>query len=269
MAGFQTRKVVHLAGISIIPYLLQLLYKTSGHQLIESSTTVKDLGVTFCSNLTFDIHIGNIVKKANSKAAWVLSLISSRSKNDLLFLYKTYVRSNLEYCCPLWHPSGPNSMGNTKKLEGVQRSFTSKIQTIQHLNYWQRLKFLNLMSLQRRRERYIIIYMWKILNGLVPNDMKISFYTSQRDCIKAKLPQIPQNRKNLSMYDKSYSVLGPKLWNTLPTKCTLALSSLEDFKSNLDTFLQTIPDLPPVDGYFSPHSNSLIDPALHSTNDIR
>ena len=28
---------------------------------------------------------------------------------------------------------------------------------------------LKLYSLQRRRERYIIIYVWKILEGLVPN----------------------------------------------------------------------------------------------------
>jgi len=33
---------------------------------------------------------------------------------------------------------------------------TSKISEVRHLSYWDRLKKLNLMSLQRRRERYII-----------------------------------------------------------------------------------------------------------------
>ena len=31
------------------------------------------------------------------------------------------------------------------------------------------LEVLKLYSLQRRRERYGIIYVWKIINGLVPN----------------------------------------------------------------------------------------------------
>ena len=224
---------------------------------------MKDLGVTFSSDSTFSTHIGNIVKKANSKAAWVLSIVSTRSKQDMLFLYKTYVRSNLEYCCPLWNPSGPNSIGDIKKLEGVQRSFTSKIVSIQHLNYWERLKVLNLMSLQRRRERYIIIFMWKILAGHVPNDLNISFYINARCCIKATVPVIPAHRSNTTKFDKSFSVVGPKLWNLLPSECTLALHSLDNFKVLLGSFLDKFPDLPPTHGYFSPHSNSLLDPAVH------
>ena len=121
------------------------------------------------------------------------------------------------------------------------------------------------MSLQRRRERYIIIYMWKILTGSVPNDLNITFSMNQRNSIKAVIPSMPPCRKSLTLYDKSFSVLGPKLWNILPSSCTLVLHSLETFKTNLDSFLQKFPDLPPVDGYFSPHTNSLIDPAILST----
>ena len=35
--------------------------------------------------------------------------------------------------------------------------------------YHERLKSLGLYSLQRRRERYCIIYVWKIIEGLAPN----------------------------------------------------------------------------------------------------
>ena len=34
---------------------------------------------------------------------------------------------------------------------------------------WERLKKFNVFSLQRRRERYQIIYVWKMLENLVPN----------------------------------------------------------------------------------------------------
>ena len=242
-------------------------YKTLNSTLIDCDTsTVKDLGITFSSDSTFNTHIANIVKQANKKASWVLSVFKTRNQQDMMILYKTYIRSQLEYCCPLWNPSGPNSTTAVKLLEGVQRSFTSKITSLKNLNYWQRLDGLSLMSLQRRRERYIIIYMWKILTAKVPNDINVSFYMNQRNSIKALVPSIPLQRSNTTALDKSFSVLGPKLWNLLPSECTLTLDSLEKFKKLLGTFLQQFPDLPPVNNYFSPNSNSLLDWAIAPSN---
>ena len=234
-------------------------YKTLSSSLIECNNSVKDLGITFSSDLTFNIHIANIVKQAKTKASWILSVFKTRDKHDMMVFYKTYVRPLLEYCCPLWNPSGPNSVTSIKLLEGVQRSFTSKIHSLHDLNYWQRLKQLNLMSLQRRRERYIIIYVWKILTAKSPNDLNISFYMSQRDSIKAVVPRLPPQRSNTTCYDKSFCVLGPKLWNLLPSDCTLALDSLEKFKKKLGIFMAQFPDLPPCNGYFVPNRNSLLD----------
>ena len=233
--------------------------------VIECCATVKDLGVTFSSDLSFQEHIGIIVKQASNKAAWVLSVFSTRNKFEMMFLYKTYVRSLLEYCCPLWNPSGPKSLTLIKKIESVQRSFTSRILGLQELNYWQRLKELNLMSLQRRRERYIMIYMWKILTSKVPNDLKITFFINARSAVKAVVPFISRQRSCITVCDRSFAVVGPKLWNILPRECTLVMHSLENFKQLLDPFIQQFPDLPPTDGYFSPNTNSLLDWASSRT----
>ena len=48
-------------------------------------------------------------------------------------------------------------------LEQIQRSFTSKLEGLNELNYYQRLKKLDIYSLERRRDRYIILYIFKIL----------------------------------------------------------------------------------------------------------
>ena len=233
-------------------------YKTLNGSLIESTDTVKDLGVTFSSNMSFDRHIANAIKQANSKSAWILSVFRTRRKKEMLFFYKTYVRSCLEYCCPLWNPSGANSVGLIHKLESVQRNFTARIPELQDQNYWQRLQTLNLMSLQRRRERYIILYIWKILTGMAPNSLDIHFY-SYRNSIKAVVPSIPCQRTNVTRFDRSFSVIGPKLWNILPSQCTLTLHSLQKFKYLLDNFILQFPDQPPTVGYSASHSNSLLD----------
>ena len=54
-------------------------------------------------------------------------------------------------------------------IEKTQRSFTRYISGMEGLSYQERLAVLKLYSLQRRRERYIIIYVWEILECQVPN----------------------------------------------------------------------------------------------------
>ena len=123
------------------------------------------------------------------------------------------------------------------------------------------MKFLNLMSLQRRRERYIIIHVWKILNGKATNDVSLRFYDhirlGTRCCVQPVHKSAPAYAK--SIYENSFAVKGPKLWNTLPRSATCA-PSLESFKSRLTSYnMSTYPDQPPVSGYTTQNSNSLLE----------
>ena len=163
----------------------------------------------------------------------------------------------IEYCCPLWNP---HKITDIKRLEGVQRTVTSKISEVKHLSYWERLQALKLMSLQRRRERYIILQIWKILNNCSPNDVAIEFCQQSRLGIKAKLPPLRKTSKmhHQSMYDNSFAVLGPKLWNAIPGDLT-TLTKFDEFKNRLTNFLESFPDNPPISGYTSVNGNSLLD----------
>ena len=102
------------------------------------------------------------------------------------------------------------------------------------LQYWDsyRLKKLKLLSLvQRRRERYCIVYVWKILNGLAPNDVGFKFHTHQRLGIRAEIPPISK-RSQLSVrtdYDKTFRVRAAQLFNLLPAALG-SITSLDAFK---------------------------------------
>ena len=172
-------------------------------------------------------------------------------------LYKSLVRSHLEYCCPLWNCFNDKDI---QQLEGMQRTFTSKIDGIQHLNYWQRLKALDLMSLQRRRERYLIIHMWKVLHCKCPNDIGIQFSVTLRHGQKAVVPSIAKSssQRNQALHDNSFAVTGPRLWNVIPTH----MHTIEDpmqFKVALTNFVKSFPDEPPAPGYSRRNGNSLLD----------
>ena len=105
------------------------------------------------------------------KDALILPLVlirtfSTRSKSVLLTLFKSIVLPHLDYGSQLWSPYKIKSIN---ALEKVQRVFTKHIDGMHDLSYTERLKALQIYSLQRRRDRYMAIYIWKILEGNVPN----------------------------------------------------------------------------------------------------
>ena len=141
------------------------------------------------------------------------------------------------------------------------------------LNYWDRLKVLKIHSIERRRERFIIIYMFKILNHLVPNP-GVSFRRSERQGKTATVPLYPTSLS----YDlrrlrfKSFNFVGPKLFNVLPKDLREFSSDGSNivlaFKNKLDQFLSTIPDQPTVQGLQrAANSNSIIDQLNYKMSD--
>ena len=67
------------------------------------------------------------------------------------------------------------------ELEKIQKNFTKKIKGMEELNYHERLKKLNMYSLERRRERYMIIYGWQQLEGIKENVLRLVASDTRRD----------------------------------------------------------------------------------------
>ena len=242
-------------------------YNVNLHNITEKDA-VRDLGILMNSDCTFTDHIENISNSARQMSGWILRTFKSRDPNHLLPLWKSLVMSKLEYLCQLW---SPEKTGDIQKLEQIQRTFTRKLRPFQQhkLNYWERLKELKLYSLQRRRERYCIIYTWKILENKVPNPLpeEKGGIKSQRlprlgrTCYRRVLDSSSQRHKTL--LSTSFLNVGPRLFNSLPkdiremTGCTI-----EAFKRSLDKFLQRLPDEPPIPHGPAPRgarSNSIPD----------
>ena len=74
---------------------------------------------------------------------------------------------------------------------------------MEELDYHERLKKLNLYSLERRRERYLIIYGWQQLEGKRENVLRLTATKTMRDrrIISPKIPNMA-NGKRLSQVEK-------------------------------------------------------------------
>ena len=232
----------------------------NGNQ-IAVSTTAKDLGILMSSSGSYTDHVMSVVQKATQMSGWVLRTFFTRERQPMLILYKSLILSRLDYCSALWNPN--NSAHLIDKVKSVQRSFTRKIEGMSGLNYWERLSSLRLYSVQRRRERYIIMYVFKILHDLVPN-CGLSFQENSRTGIRAVVPilktNLPSNIRRLR--SNSFTHVAPLLYNLLPTymrRLFVEKDPLSTFKRELDILLSTVPDEPTIPGLTRcAKSNSLI-----------
>lgn len=189
-----------------------------------------DLGVTICSDLSFETHINNIVFKARQRVGVLFRGFLTRNINVMRRAFTVYIRPILEYNSIVWNPS---LIHLTELLESVQHNFTKRIPSISSRSYPERLATMDLELLELRRLRFDLVYCYKIFNDLTPFDPNKVFliYTP----IASSRSNLPYLQKPAKAGNKFLSLLYyrcAEAWNTLPASLRLS-SSLPTFKRGL------------------------------------
>ena len=240
-------------------------YKSNTGHPIATKDSIKDLGVTMSSSGDFKEHISNVVETVKELSAWILRSFKSRSPLLMLQLWKSIVIPRLDYCSQLW---SPHQIGLIQQIEELQRSYVKHIAGCRDLAYHDALKKLGLYSLQRRRERYQIIYLWSIIEGKVPNitsvdnENLIRVHSQIGSRIGRTIYIKPLKRgRYQTLRFNSLPFKGARLFNCLDREIRNATGMSKDgFKSMLDATLKLIPDIPLLRSQSIPQlSNSILE----------
>ena len=224
-------------------------YKDPNGNVIMEKEYIKDLGVYISNDLTWTRQIDEVVSGARTMSGWALRTFSTREEEHMITLWNSLVRPCLDYCSPLWSPM-PSDLQEIDLLEETQRSFTRQIKGLEGLDYAERLKKLKkpMYSIQRRNERFKIIYIYKIKEEIVPNISNrngLTFSMHIRHGCRCNMPTFPMRGKAKNARDRSFAWTACGLWNSLP-KCVRNISGekVNVFKRKLDKILANYPDEP-------------------------
>ena len=91
---------------------------------LENVDQEKDIGVIIDSNLEFDKHINAKINKANSMFSIIRRSFQFLSQQNFIPLYKSLVRSHLDYASSVWNPYNYQHYPNYPMKNGYK-----------HLNY--------------------------------------------------------------------------------------------------------------------------------------
>jgi hypothetical protein len=229
-------------------------YKTPEGTEINATSLAKDLGVHFNDKGTFSDHIKIKSKKAKQMVGYVLRTFLTRGREVMIILLRSLIFPILDYSCVVWNP---HLQQDKVLLESPQRLLTSKIEGMESLDYYQRLQELKLYSAERRRDRYLILYIFKIIQGRVPNP-GISYKHASRRGKVITTPPVKSSKSSAAetLYHNSFNRRASRVFNDLPKDFRNLPndSSPELVKKTLDRFLSKVPDEPRLPGYLPTNS---------------
>lgn len=183
--------------------------------ILSSVTSYKYLGVHITNNLSWQTHIEYVTNSANRTLGFLRRNFSRAPSSLKLTLYKTLVRSKLEYASSIWDPSTAQL---TYLLEAIQNrsarfivcnysrsASVSAIKTSLHLPD---------LSSRRKLARLSLFHKMYYTNPEIKNDLFISPpYISSRIDHNVKV-QVPTCRTNL--FFNSFLPKTASEWNHLP-----------------------------------------------------
>ena len=127
---------------------------------IEVVKEIKLLGTVITDRLTWDRNTEELVKKGYKRMRLLTATFTS-STNDLRNIYLTFIRSVIEQSAVVWHSSLTKT--NRKDIERVQKAAVRVIMGKSYTTYKAGLEYLNLLTLDRRRENLCVNFAKKCM----------------------------------------------------------------------------------------------------------
>jgi hypothetical protein len=166
------------------------LHITCSGTPIESTSSIKYLGITIDQNLSFCSMTESVLKKANSRLKFLYRKKEFHTQHTKKFLYRkkefvtqhtkkflvmSLIQCHYDYACSVWYSSLTQSLKN--KLQTCQNKimrFVLNLDSRAHIDP-SLFKSLNWLPVHRRVEQIMLCYIFKIKNGLSPDYMSEHF----------------------------------------------------------------------------------------------
>ncbi|KAG7166732.1 RNA-directed DNA polymerase from mobile element jockey-like 30 [Homarus americanus] len=190
---------------------------------LEKSTCERDRGVLVSPDLRPRKQVLGFISRS----------VSNKSAEVLLQLYLSLVRPHLDYAVQFWCP---NYRMDINSLESVQLRMTKIIPGLRNLPYQDRLKKLNLHSLERRRVRGDMIEVFKWVKGINKGDIDKDFIISEQDKTRSNGFKLDKFRFRREIGRNWFTNRVVDEWNKL-SNFVVSAGTLKSFKRRLDRFM--------------------------------
>jgi hypothetical protein len=239
---YDARKVfgwAHKNRLNVAMHKCQVLHLGAGNpqrplsiggNVLETTLSIKDLGVIMSQTLKFSEHINSITRAAYQQSGLIFKCFITRDRDFLTKMFTSFCRPKLEYNTCVW---SPHKIGEITQLENVQRRYTKRIHGLNDLTYAERLKALGLKSLEYRRIIFDLCMVYSICHQLVNLNFDDFFSRSPGQSTRGHAWKLLVPRCSCDTRKFFFSNRVVPIWNSLPNEAINA-NNLDAFKRKLE-----------------------------------
>ena len=187
--------------------------------------------------MLFDKHISVLSTKVVGTLMFINRVSNKLDRPSRIIAVQSLVLSIINYCIRIWGTTNVTSMNNVQKLQ----NFAAKVAKGNAMKYDHAtpiIQELGWLKVKEKHELETCITVFKVLNGFYPIWYK-NFPTVHEVTNSITRQQnslyVPNTRTDAGA--RSIDVLGPKMWNNLPSNVRDVVN-LASFKSRLLNILR-------------------------------
>ena len=204
--------------------------------IIHPSNYVKNLGVYIDKYMLFDVHINELTKKVMGILMFINRISQNLDKSTRIIVVQSLVLSLINYCIEIWGSTNETLLHNVQKLQ----NFAAKVAVGCSRKYDHVTPIIKELKWLKVKEKHILdkcTTVYKTVNGFYP-DFYLKFPTVRENTASntRQLDNLYVPRAKTDCGARAITILGPKLWNKLPSH-VINSGNLHSFKSRLTEFL--------------------------------
>ena len=213
-----------------------------GEVNVPISNSVRNLGVIFDSQLTFEQHSRQLSSSCFFQLRQLWSIRHTLSDSAAEILVHAFVSSRLDYCNSLFLSCTKSVLDKLQRIQNAAARLVLRAKRYDSATPM--LHQLHWLKIPQRVEFKSCLTTFKCLNGLSPSYLSNFCVPLSTNSTRMNLRSVESGKlsvpkcKTVYYDDKSFPVAGPRMWNDLPTTIRHS-QSVDIFKRNLKTYLFT------------------------------
>ena len=190
------------------------------------------LGIWFNHCLKFDDHVAHAVSKANQILGLIRRTFTYMDCQLMKQLFTSLVRPHLEFGNVVWYPYLQQEID---MIEAVQHRATRMVPGLRKLTYEDRLKKMDLPTLEYRRMRGDAIEAYKYLHGKyrVDESAILPRHTTKGIETRGHSLKLQKRESKIQLRSNYFGYRIVNMWNYLPEEI-VSSSSVNCFKGRYD-----------------------------------
>ena len=145
------------------------LFYSLDNCILKQVTSNPYLGLQISQDLKWHTHICNITNRASSTLGFLQRNLKNCSKECRKSAYLSLIRSTLEYGSIVWNSQYKTDIERLERIQNrAARFITKDYKSREPGSMTSMLKNLQLPSLEERRKQLRLIFLYKVVEGLVP-----------------------------------------------------------------------------------------------------